>query len=209
MTLPAVTLESAEPRVQELLGKTKKQIGMIPNMYTRMAIVPGLLESYQLGYERLRKESGFTPAEQEVVFLSISFENGCEYCMAAHSVVADTASKVPRTVTDAIRIGATIPDPKLSALSSFARTLVVKRGRPAPEDVQAFLAAGYTERQVLEIVLAIAVKTISNYTNHLFGTPVDAVFEGRTWSAPASAHPEPRGRECELTKQGPTACAQL
>ena len=160
-------------------------MGMIPNMYTRMANSPGAFETYLHGYERFRKDSGFTPAEQEVVLLSISFENGCEYCVAAHSVVADTSSRVPREVTDAIRAGKPVPDAKLRALSELTRAIVSTRGRPLEKDVRAFLAAGYAERQILELVLAVAVKTISNYLNHLFETPVDDAFRSRAWSAPA------------------------
>jgi alkylhydroperoxidase family enzyme len=59
--------------------------------------------------------------------------------------------------------------------------MVQTRGRPSEQDVADFLAAGYSEPQVLEIILAIAVKTLSNYTNHLFGTPVDAAFAARIW----------------------------
>lgn len=179
-------LADAAPRVRELLDATRKQLGMVPNMYLRIGVSPGALETYRLGYERFRTESGLTPAEQEVVFLAISFENACEYCMAAHSVIADTSSRLPRETTDAIRSGTDIPDPKHRALATFTRTMLVKRGRPSPDDVEAFVAAGYTERQVLEIVLAIAVKTISNYTNHLFATPLDRPFERRAWTAPGA-----------------------
>ncbi len=179
-----VDAETADPRVREILEATRKAIGMVPNMYLRIGVSPGALETYRLGYERFRKESGFTPAEQEVVFLTVSFENGCEYCVAAHSVIADTASRVPREVTEAIRSGAEIPDPKLRALAAFTRTMVAKRGRPSSEDVAAFVAAGYSERQVLEIVLAVAVKTISNWVNHVFDTPVDKPFQARAWTPP-------------------------
>ncbi len=183
MTLPPVKLETAEPRARQILEETRKQIRTIPNMYAFMANAPGLLETYRYGYQRFREGSGFTPAEQEVVFLAISVENGCEYCVAAHSFIGDTSSGVPRAVTDAIRSGGEVPDPRLRALAALARTMVAKRGRPSPEDVRAFLDAGYSERQVLELVLAVAVKTISNYTNHLFDTPVDAPFKAREWKA--------------------------
>ena len=183
MALQLVKPATAEPKARELLDQTKQQMKMIPNMYAAMANSPGALAAYRFGYEQFRKESGFTPAEQEVVFLSISFENGCEYCVAAHSFLADTASRVPTAVTEAIRNGGEIPDPKLRALSEFTKAVLLKRGRPSPEDAGAFLAAGYTEKQILEIVLAIAVKTISNYTNHLFETPVDGVFKVREWKA--------------------------
>jgi alkylhydroperoxidase family enzyme len=96
-------------------------------------------------------------------------------------VITETFTRVPREVTDAIREDRRIPDPKLAALSAFTRAMVQTRGRPSRQDVADFLAVGYSERQVLEIILAIAVKTLSNYTNHLFGTPVDPAFAARVW----------------------------
>ena len=183
--LPYVTLDTAPSGAKESLEAAKKRIGMIPNMYAAMANAPGALDTYVFGYDRFRQGSGFTPVEQEVTFLAISAENGCEYCVAAHSVIADTASKVPREVTDAIRSGTPVPDPRLAALANLARAIVATRGRPTTRDVEAFLAAGYSERQVLELVLAVSVKTISNYVNHIFGTPVDAPFRSREWKAPA------------------------
>jgi uncharacterized peroxidase-related enzyme len=184
MSLPQVAPEGADPKARELLERAKKQLGMIPNMYAFMANAPEALDTYLYGYERFRKESGLSPAEQEVVFLTISYENGCDYCVAAHSVIADTRSRVPAPVTDAIRAGAKVPDSRLRALSEFTRVMLNQRGRPGRRDVEAFLAAGFTEKQVLDVVLAIAVKTISNYTNHLFDTPVDAAFRAREWKPP-------------------------
>ncbi len=187
MKLPALDPSTAPSRVKEPLEAARKKMGMIPNMYTRMANAPGMFETYLLGYDRFRKDSGFTPAEQEVVLLAISAENGCEYCVAAHSTLADGPSKVAREVTDAVRGGSAIGDPRLAALAGLARAMVVSRGRPSVEVVKAFLDAGFTEQQVLEVVLAVAVKTISNYANHLFDTPVDAPFKAREWKAQRQA----------------------
>ncbi len=116
------------------------------------------------------------------MLLAVSRENGCTYCVAAHSFIADKMSGVPEAVTNAIRDGQPIPDARLAALHDFTRTMVIKRGLPDKTDVSAFLAAGYSERQILEVVLAIAVKTLSNYANHLFHTPVDGMFAGRAWA---------------------------
>ena len=181
LSLAPKTIDNAEPRAQSALDSARKQLGFVPNMYAVMANSPGLLESYLHTYALFRAESGFTPVEQEVIFLTISRENGCDYCMAAHSFVADNMSKVPPAVTDAIRDGQPIPDGKLAALSGFTVTMVKSRGLPSRRDVEDFLAAGYGERHVLEIILAIAVKTLSNYANHLFHTQVDAVFASREW----------------------------
>lgn len=181
------TPQTSEPMAKAILEQAQQKMGMIPNMYGLMANAPGLLQAYTQGYELFRKHSGFTPVEQEVVLLSISFENGCEYCMAAHSFIADKQSKVPVEVTEAIRNGAEVPDARLRALSEFTRTLVNKRGRPAKEDVERFREGGYTEAQILQIILAIGVKTFSNYANHVCDTPVDAPFAGRSWKRPGAA----------------------
>jgi uncharacterized peroxidase-related enzyme len=185
LTLDLRTVEDAEPQAAELLEHAKRKNGMVPNMYAVMANAPGVLDTYLHGYDLFRRKSGFTPVEQELILLTISRENGCEYCMAAHSMIADNVSRVPREVTDAIRAGQPISDPKLSALATFVRTMFQTRGRPSEDELAEFHGAGYSERQVLEIVLALAVKTLSNYTNHLFDTEVDEQFASRVWVNPA------------------------
>ena len=184
-SLALLTPESSANKAQTLLEGSRKALGFVPNMYAAMANAPGLLETYQLGYQRFREESGFSPVEQEVVFLTISFDNGCDYCMAAHSVIADAFSKVPKDITDAIRTGSDLPDPKLRALSGFTRHMLQTRGRPTTVEVNAFVAAGYSESQILYLILAVGVKIFSNYTNHVFSTPVDSAFASRIWTPPS------------------------
>lgn len=180
-SLTPVTLETAKGQQKPLLEQSLQDSGMIPNMYANMVNSPGLMDTYAIGYTHFRKESGFSPAEQEVVFVTLSVANGCEYCVAAHSFLADKVSKVPEEVTNAIRDGREIPDAKLKVLSEFTRVIFDTHGNPSVDDVQKFTAAGYPEKQILEIILATAVKTLSNYSNHIFQTPVDEVFSGREW----------------------------
>lgn len=182
LKLPARHPEDSDFLAAGRLREARDTLGFIPNMYAVMANSPGLLDTYIHGYERFRSLSGFAPAEQEVVFLTISRENGCTYCVAAHSFIADRMSGLATEATDAIRDGRPIPDATLEALRVFTRSLLVSRGMPDRTQVEAFLDAGYSERHILEIVLAIAVKTLSNYSNHLFHTPVDEVFAGRAWT---------------------------
>ena len=187
LSLATKTLKDADPKDQPLLQQVKASMGMIPNMYGDMANSPAMLHTYAQGYSLFREESGFTPAEQEVVFLTISRENECHYCMAAHSFVADNISKVPPQVTNAIRDDDPIADNKLAAIAAFSRSMFVTRGHPSKTDVASFLLAGYSETHILSIILALAVKTISNYSNHVFDTSVDDAFAGRTWEAPINA----------------------
>lgn len=175
-TLRGVTLDSADATQKEVLEGALKAVGFIPNMYANMINVPGVLSTYLHGYAAFRQKSGLTPPEQEVVFLAISQQNGCNYCTAAHSMLADKMSGVPAPVLAAIRSGQPIPDARLAALYAFAQELVRTAGKPGQTVTDAFLAAGYTEATALQVILASAVKTLSNYTNHLFQTEVDDKF---------------------------------
>ncbi len=183
LSLSPQTAASAASPADAILEGTQSQLGFVPNMYAAMANAPGLLDTYRQGYDHIRQRSGFTPAEQEVIFLTISRFHGCNYCMAAHSMIAENMSGTPADVVQAIRDDQAIADPRLAALNRFTRVLVESRGLPGRADVEDFLAAGYDEQRILQIVLAIAVKTLSNFSNHLFHTEVDAAFASHAWQA--------------------------
>jgi len=182
VVLEPKTIETADALSSKVLETSKKRAGMIPNMYATMANNAALLDAYTHSYDSFRKNAGFTPQEQEVVFLSMNYVNGCEYCMAAHSVIADRISKLPSEVTDAIRNNTEIKDKKFRALSEFSKAMIVKRGYPSEEEIANFLDAGFTKSHILGIVAGAAVKTMSNYTNHIFDISVDKAFENRYWT---------------------------
>ncbi|WP_445003371.1 carboxymuconolactone decarboxylase family protein [Halomonas mongoliensis] len=181
MQLAPQTLDTADARAKPLLEQANATLGFVPNMYEGMAKAPGVLDTYQHGYALFREESAFTPPEQEVVFLTISRLNGCGYCMSAHSMLADKMSQVPADVLAAIRSGQPIPDERLAALAEFTRVMFETHGMPNQGDVKAFLDAGFEEQQVLQIVLALAVKTLSNYANHVNHPELDDAFAGHAW----------------------------
>jgi uncharacterized peroxidase-related enzyme len=174
--IPHLTPETATGEAADLLADAKARMGYLPNMYGYMAVLPAILAGYLSTYDSFRKTAGFTPAEQETVFLTVSRVNGCDYCMAAHSMIADKRSGVAPDALAALRAGTAVPDAKLEALATFTRIMVEKRGSPEKSEIAEFLAAGFTENHVLGVVLGIAVKTFSNYVNHLAGTEVDAAF---------------------------------
>jgi uncharacterized peroxidase-related enzyme len=182
MALTPKTIETADEISSKILVATKNGMGMIPNMYGGMANNTALFDAYSHSYKSFRTNAGFTSQEQEIIFLSVAYENECDYCMAAHSFVADKMSKVPTEVTDAIRNNTEIEDTKYSALSTFSRVMTSKRGNLTPEEIEDFLSAGYTENHILGVIAGIGIKTMSNYFNHIFNTPVDDAFKGRAWS---------------------------
>lgn len=179
---PYHTQDTAPTNARPLLEGAQMKYGMIPNLYAKMAEAPMLLQAY-LQVADLFSKSGLTPTEQQVVLLTTSRVNGCGYCMGAHSVLADMGG-VPADVTNAIRNDSAISDSKLEALRQFTAKLVEAHGWLPEADVEAFLSAGYKPTNVLDVVLGVGQKTLSNYTNHLVGTELDTAFSGRAWQAP-------------------------
>ncbi|WP_296386407.1 carboxymuconolactone decarboxylase family protein [Winogradskyella sp.] len=176
------TIETVQPIASKILENTKSAMGFVPNMYTGMANNQGLLDAYVHSYKTFRQNSGFNAIEQEIIFLSVAYENKCDYCMAAHSFVADKSSKVPVEITDAIRSNGSIEDTKLSALSNFAKLVTRNRGNISNQEINIFLNAGYTVSDILGVITGVGVKTFSNYFNHVAETTLDDVFKSREWS---------------------------
>jgi len=175
-TLNPVTAESGNADQREVLGVALKQVGFIPNMYANMVNLAPVLSTYLHGYAEFRSKGGFSPVEQEVVFLALSLTNGCKYCGAAHSMLADKMSGVPADVLAAIRDGKPIPDAKLQALYDFTVALVDQKGKVSPATGEKFKSAGFTDKHVMGIILAASVKTLSNFSNHFFETELDDIF---------------------------------
>ncbi len=173
------TTHSAPPASQPLLAGAEKAFGFVPNLLGVFAESPVTLEGY-LTLGKLVDQSSLTATERQVAILAISRFNECRYCIAAHSLIAG-AQKVPEDVIDAIREDRPIADTRLEALRVFATAAVEKRGWLEDEDIAAFLDAGFSRSQLLEVVLAISFKTLSNYVNHIADTPLDAPFEARAW----------------------------
>ena len=179
------TTDSAPEASRPLLEATRKAWGFVPTLHGTLAESPVALEAYTTLFGLVGK-STLTPAEQQVVFLAVSVLHGCEYCVAGHTYLARSVS-LPEPALQALRQGeAIVGDPRAQALRRFTETVVRERGRAGDAAVDAFLAAGYTRRNVLEVVIIIATKTISNYTNHLTRTPKESFMSDPTlkWVAP-------------------------
>ena len=172
--------ETKEPATS-ILEATQSQLGAIPNMYRVMANNPSLLQAYTSADESFRKNSGFSPQEQEVILLSISIYNGCTYCVAAHSFLATHQSNLPKEYLDAQRAHKTLEDKKLNALSKFSVSVTKERGYPSLEATKLMKDAGYTETHIAGVITAVGMKTMSNYTNHMVETEVDDMFSKFKW----------------------------
>lgn len=177
------TVETAPEAAKETLAGAQKAFGFLPNLLGVMAEAPALVTAY-VTLNRLFQETSFSATERQIVLLTASYENGCEYCVAAHSTMAGM-QKVPADAVQAIRDGRPIADKKLEALRRFTATVVTSRGWPQETDIEAFLSAGYGKAQILEVILGVGFKTLSNYTTHVTHTPLDQAFAAAAWSKAA------------------------
>jgi alkylhydroperoxidase family enzyme len=112
--------------------------------------------------------------------LATSVENDCNYCTAAHSTIAQSFLHTSSKVVAAVLNGQPVPDTKLNALVALVTEIVRQRGNVKDETLQKFIAVGYKKEQVMELLLGIALKTISNYLDHICPTTIDQVFMAAT-----------------------------
>lgn len=171
---PLHTAETAPEAAKPILNNVERGFGFVPNLIRVMAASPSTLEAYTT-LMGLVEKSAFNATEREVILLAVSKENECGYCLAAHGKVA-AMKGVPPAVIAAIRAGAPIADQRLQLLVTLVRAIVGTRGWPDQALVERFFALGYTPQHYLEIVLAVAMKTLSNYVNHAANTPLDEAF---------------------------------
>ncbi|WP_165733272.1 carboxymuconolactone decarboxylase family protein [Polaribacter sp. 20A6] len=179
-TLKIHNIETAPEASKALLEKSQKAYGMIPGLHGVLASSPQLLDAYQTLHE-LFTNTSFNEEELTVVWQAINVEHACHYCVPAHTGIAKMM-KVDDTITEALRNETPLANPKLEALRTMALTIVRNRGNATQADLDTFYAAGYGEQQVLEIILGLSQKVISNYTNHIANTPVDDAFKSFAWS---------------------------
>lgn len=172
MTAP----DAARPHLEA----AKQRMGFITTLNAVMAESPELLAGYNALSELFGKSS--LPARaKHIVLITASVENDCAYCVAAHSTVA-LRSGVSAEIVEALRAGKPLPDERLEAVRRLTQEMVASRGWVADETVEAFLEAGHTRRHVLDIVLGVGMKTLSNYTNHIAHTPLDPAWKDQEWT---------------------------
>ncbi|MEO0718107.1 MAG: carboxymuconolactone decarboxylase family protein [Pseudomonadota bacterium] len=168
-------VESAPEASQTLLRQAEAALGKVPNLERVMAEAPKLLQAYVETWAMF-DETSFTPAERQVVYQVANVENGCSYCRPWHAFLSKLAKMDPEDVLR-LRDGQPLSDPRLEALRVFTKAVLDQRGYVSDAEFAAFMAAGYTRQQGLEVVLGLAIKVMSNYANALAGTPLDPEVE--------------------------------
>ncbi len=178
------TPDTAPEGSRARLGAVKQAWGFIPTLHATLAESPVALDAYDTLFG-LVAQSTLTPVEQQVAYQAINVFHECEYCTAGHSFLSRKAGMDEPTL-QALRNSTPIADARLQALRAFTEAVVRERGFVGDAAVDAFIAAGFTRANVLEVVTIAATKTISNYTNHITHTPKEGFMADPTlaWVAP-------------------------
>lgn len=174
--------ESAPKNSKPLLAGALQSYGFLPNLYAGQAEAPALLEGY-LSLAGIFNKTDLSETERQIILMTNNRLNGCEYCMAAHTTIAQ-GEKVADDVIEALRTGTAIADPKLEALHQFSERINKTRGWIEENDLDALFSVGYSKQTALEVIVGTALKVMSTYTNHIINTPLDDAFKSNAWSAP-------------------------
>lgn len=182
------TAQSTAAPVSSILLATEKALGFVPNLFGVLAESPAALTAFASLNTQFAKSS-FSATERELIELTVSTENQCGYCVAGHSAFA-AMQGVDEEIVRAVRDGEPISDDRLESLRRFTQALVRQRGMVSEIEIEHFLDAGYTQRQILEVILGIAVKVMSNLTNNAIGIPLDDRFKPHVWQAAQVGFPD-------------------
>ena len=173
-------LNTAPEKSKPLLQGSVKDFGMIPNLHAVMAESPNLLEGYK-ALHVLAQSSSLDKNELTVVWQTINVEHACHYCVPAHSAIA-SMMQVDDDITESLRNETPLKSAKLEVLRDTTLSMLRQRGVIADGVLSAFYAAGYTRQNLLDVVLVMSQKVMSNYVNHIADTPVDEPFQKFAWS---------------------------
>ena len=168
------TFQSAPAASKPLLEKADQTLGFIPNLMAVMAESAVVLESYQT-LNSLFDKTSFTVTERQLILMSISRHRNCCYCLATHGSIAKMQN-MPAEIVNTVYYNQPLNDDKLEALRTFTCAVLDQQGWIKQQSLQDFYQAGYSHKHVLEVILAISFKSLSNFINHINDTPIDSQY---------------------------------
>jgi AhpD family alkylhydroperoxidase len=168
---PAYDLNTAPVAARPLLEENLKKFGLIPSPLARYAESPAVLQAAIAGLTAFEHTS-LEPIEREVLAMVMGRKNGCDYCINLHRKLL-RMHNAPAALGDALEHGGPLESPKLEALRSFVLSLVERTGDVSPEAWRAFLDSGFNHAAALEVVMGVAVYTLTTFANRLTEAPLD------------------------------------
>jgi uncharacterized peroxidase-related enzyme len=179
LTYPIHTIASAPEKSKPVLEQLQQAFGVIPNLAAAISNSPKLVTAFAAVFKEVHSSS-LTEQEIQIVLLTDAVANSCAYAVAFHTALARKEG-VRSEETDAIRARLVPGDRRFAALSTLAKTLIEKRGHMRERELDAFIAAGFTAEQILEVIAIVAASTISNYAGTIANPPLEVQFQQFAW----------------------------
>jgi len=176
------------------LAAVKQANGFIPNIFRAMANSPASLNGF-VAIVGTNDDGTLSPAERQIVQLAASIENESRYCVAGHSTFAESIG-MPEDMIAAMRNGDVLDDAKYQVLTDFTKSMVRKRGQISADERAEMHAAGYSSEQIIEVVIGVALKTVTNFMSGAFELPLDGQFQAYEWAPPS---PESASSDSHIT----------
>lgn len=173
-------LGNANPAAQAVLEKVKEHYQFVPNALGALAESPESVLAY-LALDELVHQNSLTDEQRHIVFLAITSEYDCSYCVAAHTAFAQMG-KVDEQIVQNLREGKPLSDPKLEALRKFSVALVQSGCQVSEDEINEFLGHGYSRRNILDIITMMANKLIAIFANRIMGTDLDEMLKPAEWN---------------------------
>ncbi len=168
-TFNVPTREEVSTNNQTIFDNLNKALGFVPNLYATYAHSDTALENY-LNFSNAK--TSLSAKEKEVVNLAVSQVNECIYCLSAHTAIGKMNGFTDEQILE-LRAGFASFDSKLDALAKLAKNVTENRGKADKDVVENFFAAGYTKGNLIDTIVLVGDKTISNYINNVTEIPVD------------------------------------
>ena len=168
-TIQVPSRDQVAPANQAIFDQLQKALGFVPNLFATFALSQNALGTYMA---LQHAKSSITGKAREVINLVVSQVNACQYCLAAHTAIGKMHGLTDAQVMEIRRGGASF-DPKLDALARLVKNIAVERGHGDPALREAFFAAGWTQENLVDAIVGIGDKTISNYLHSTTQIPVD------------------------------------
>ena len=174
--LPLQTAESAPAAAVPFIQRVISNNGYLPNLVAALANAPTALETY-LTVSEINSRSSLTLAEREVIQITAASIHGCEFCVAGHTAIALKKAGLDRALVGALQQRGLTGNHRIDALVAFVRAVIVSRGAVADGEFAAFLNAGFSEAQSIEVVLGVSLASLCNFTNNLARNGINPQLE--------------------------------
>lgn len=168
------TVTSQNEQARAILSSVEEKYGFRPNLIEELVTAPAAAQVYLRGQDAMA-DSSLSPAQQQAVQLAVATHNECHYCDAAHATLGQQSGIAPEDV-EAIRDGELPADDDLRGVVSATRRVLDERGWLDDADLEELSAGGVDRQALYEIVAFVALKTLSNYVNHIADTEIDPQF---------------------------------